>query len=142
VPNLYLLDYDELNPYFKIKLFSQIMGKGIDTEIDEEETKQVGRLQKSNPIKKEAPKTSMEVEGKSLTKKVKKIKENKKPVQVTKKSNKDKYDPEAMKKFEKFYEASVSTKSIITPGMSKGQRRRALKKEKLMKKKVNRYFFS
>jgi len=41
-----------------------------------------------------------------------------------------------MKEFEKQYDASVSTKSIVVPGMSKGQKRRAIKNEKLQKRKL------
>ena len=47
------------------------------------------------------------------------------------------FTPDTFKGFEKQYEASMSTKSMIAPGMTKGQKRRTLKKEKLEKKKVS-----
>lgn len=60
---------------------------------------------------------------------------------TTKVTARPEFKPEAFKNFDTQYEASVSAKSIIVPGMSKGQKRRTIKREKLNKKKVRRVGF-
>jgi hypothetical protein len=113
------------------------MGKieGNDN-FDEEgpsKSKSVGKLGKSLNIKKVVG-GSMDLEGSKKRSSGGKFRD--KVSTVARAARKRRQDPEAMRKFDRIYEASVSTKTILTPGTNKGKRRRIIKKEKLAKKKV------
>jgi len=123
------------------------MGKGNKMveekpKLKAEKVSRGKKIQKVQMTSRKAGK-SMEIEGvkEKFDRKYDEMMERKaRPSKITK----PKYDPtprtehkpDTLKDFEKHYEASVSAKSIIVSGMSKGQKRRTIKKEKLQKKKV------
>ena len=133
------------------------MGKGFDIEIEEQpskiSTKDVSKVQKrANLIKKPASialknrKSDMDIEtGKDkIMKKIRKSintsirsRPTKKTGGLTQVTAKPEYKPETFKEFEKLYDASI-VNAQNSKNLSRGQKRRSLRKEKLSKKHVIR----
>jgi len=129
------------------------MGKGSNKPgMEEEKTKlKADKMSKSKKIQKKQvtvkkPAGDMDVEGGVKAKFDKKydemIAKKQRPSKITKPqfepTARPDFKPDTFKDFERQYDNSVSTKSIIVPGMSKGQKRRTIKKDKLQKKKVSK----
>jgi len=126
------------------------MGRGSNKPgMDEEKPKlKAEKVSKSKKIQKKQvttkrPAGDMELEGvkgKFDKKYDEMIAKKERPTKITKPqfepTARPNYKPDTLKNFEKQYDASVSTKSIIVPGMSKGQKRRTIKKDKIQKKKL------
>jgi len=123
------------------------MGKG-NKMIEEKPKTKAEKVSRGKKIQKhqvtlQKPEKGMEIEGvkDKFDKKYDQMMARKaRPSKITKPkfdpTPRPDHKPETLKNFEKLYDASVSAKSIIVSGMSKGQKRRTIKKEKLQKKKV------
>lgn len=111
------------------------MGKGqVDIEDDnnqnaiDDEKEQI-KVKKSKAFKSEFEEAEDKFRDTKFDQKVKEM--------IGQGAKKHKFKPDTMKSFEKLYDQSMSTRTIITPQMSKGQKRRTIKREKLNKKKVS-----